>query len=86
MTAAYEAARSMNAIALIKFPEIWHVADALKMVTLPIVRPAPGEVAIRQTAMDELMEIGVMTTPVTVIDGEVVVGFNRKKLEELLAG
>ena len=38
-----------------------------------------------QTAMDELMEIGVMTTPVTVIDGEVVVGFNRKKLEELLA-
>ena len=38
-----------------------------------------------QTAMDELMEIGVMTTPVTVIDGEVVVGFDRKKLEELLA-
>ena len=36
--------------------------------------------------MDELMEIGVMTTPVTVIDGEVVVGFNPKKLEELLAG
>ncbi len=35
--------------------------------------------------MDELMEIGVMTTPVTVIDGAVVVGFNRKKLEELLA-
>ena len=38
-----------------------------------------------QTAIDELMEIGVMTTPVTVIDGGVVVGFNRKKLEELLA-
>ena len=38
-----------------------------------------------QTAMNELMEIGVMTTPVTVIDGEVVVGFNRKRLEELLA-
>ncbi len=36
--------------------------------------------------MDELMEIGVMTTPVTVIDGEVVIGFNRNKLEELLAG
>ena len=30
------------------------------------------------------MEIGVMTTPVAVIDGEIVVGFNRKKLEELL--
>ena len=25
-----------------------------------------------------------MTTPVTIIDGEVVVGFDRKKLEELL--
>ncbi len=35
--------------------------------------------------MDELMEIGVMTTPVTAIDGEVVVGFNRNKLELLLA-
>ena len=30
------------------------------------------------------MEIGVMTTPVAVIDGKIVVGFNRKKLEELL--
>ncbi len=36
--------------------------------------------------MGELMEIGVMTTPVTVVDGEVVVGFDRKRLEELLAG
>ena len=36
-------------------------------------------------AMAELVEIGSLTTPVTVIDGEVVVGFNRKKLEELLA-
>jgi len=35
--------------------------------------------------MAELVEIGQLTTPVTVIDGEVVVGFNRKKLEELLA-
>ncbi len=37
------------------------------------------------TAMAELVEIGQLTTPVTVIDGEVVVGFNRNKLEELLA-
>ncbi len=36
-------------------------------------------------AMDELVALGVMTTPVTVIDGEVVVGFDRKRLEELLA-
>ena len=38
------------------------------------------------TAMAELVEIGLMTTPVTVIDGEVVVGFDRRKLEDLLAG
>ncbi len=37
------------------------------------------------SAMAELVKIGVMTTPVTVIDGEVVVGFNQKRLEELLA-
>ena len=30
------------------------------------------------------MEIGVMTTPVTVIDGEVVVGFDRARFEKLL--
>ena len=36
-------------------------------------------------AMDELVKIGIMTTPVTVIDGEVVVGFDRRRLEELLA-
>ncbi len=35
-------------------------------------------------AMRELVKIGVMTTPVTVIDGEVVVGFDQKRLEELL--
>ena len=35
--------------------------------------------------MDELVKIGVMTTPVTVVDGDVVVGFDRKRLEELLS-
>ncbi len=35
-------------------------------------------------AMEELIKIGVMTTPVTVIDGEVVVGFDKKRLDELL--
>jgi glutaredoxin len=36
------------------------------------------------SAMDELEELGVFTTPVTVIDDEVVVGFDREKLTELL--
>jgi glutaredoxin len=35
-------------------------------------------------ALVELEALGVMTTPVTVIDGEVVVGFDRPKLEQLL--
>lgn len=37
------------------------------------------------TAMAELVKIGVMTTPVTVIDGEVIVGFDRARLEAELA-
>jgi glutaredoxin len=35
-------------------------------------------------ALDELMAKGFAATPVTVIDGEAVVGFNRARLEELL--
>ena len=35
-------------------------------------------------ALAELEKLGIMTTPVTVIDGEVVVGFDRLKLEQLL--
>jgi pseudouridine-5'-phosphate glycosidase len=31
-----------------------------------------------------LKKLGVMTTPVTVIDGEIVVGFDQAKLEQLL--
>ena len=37
-----------------------------------------------QAALDELEKLGYMTTPVTVIDGQVVVGFDRDKLEKLL--
>jgi thioredoxin reductase (NADPH) len=34
--------------------------------------------------MEELERLGVASTPVTVIDGEVVVGFDRKRLAALL--
>ena len=37
-----------------------------------------------ESALDELVALDVMTTPVVTIDGEVVVGFNRRKLEALL--
>ena len=36
-------------------------------------------------AMEELVNLGVLTTPVALVDGELVVGFDRKKLERLLS-
>jgi glutaredoxin len=35
-------------------------------------------------ALAELQRLGYQATPVTIIDGEVVVGFDRGKLERLL--
>ncbi len=37
-----------------------------------------------EIALEELQKLGYMTTPVTVIGDEVVVGFDREKLEKLL--
>ncbi|MFQ5812483.1 MAG: glutaredoxin family protein [Anaerolineae bacterium] len=42
-------------------------------------------VAEDQTALSELEQLGVMTTPVTVIDGEVVIGFDQARLDALLS-
>ena len=39
-----------------------------------------------ESALDELIALGYRSTPVTVIDGVAVKGFDREKLEELLAG
>jgi glutaredoxin len=41
-------------------------------------------IAVDETALHELEKLGYMTTPVTVIDGEVVVGFDLSKLQNLL--
>ena len=38
-----------------------------------------------QRAMDELVALGVMTTPVIRVNGETVIGFDRARLERLLA-
>ncbi len=35
-------------------------------------------------AMRELLDLEVMSTPCTVVDGQKLVGFDRKKLEALL--
>ena len=44
------------------------------------------DVSTDEKALTELERLGYMTTPVTLIDGEVVVGFDQKRLEELLKG
>ena len=35
-------------------------------------------------ALDELRRLGYMTTPVTVVDGNVIVGFDQEKLSKAL--
>ena len=35
-------------------------------------------------AINELKEMGIMTTPVTKINGDIAVGFDKAKLKELL--
>ena len=41
-------------------------------------------IAADEAALNELEKLGYMTTPVTVIDGQVVVGFDHNTLERLL--
>ncbi len=41
-------------------------------------------VAADEAAVAELEKLGYMTTPVTVVDGEIVVGYDRDKLQKLL--
>jgi len=42
------------------------------------------DISADEQALEELMKMGYSATPVTVIDGEAVVGFNRVRLEQLL--
>lgn len=44
------------------------------------------DISADERAMEELTTMGFSATPVTVIDGEAVVGFNRARLEQLLGG
>ncbi len=36
------------------------------------------------TALAELEKLGVMTTPVTVVDGQIVVGYDENRLKAIL--
>ena len=42
------------------------------------------DVSQDEQAFEEVMRLGFAATPVTIIDGEAVVGFNRARLEQLL--
>ena len=42
------------------------------------------DIAADPHALEELQRLGYMTTPVTIIDGDVVVGFDQHKRERLL--
>jgi glutaredoxin 3 len=37
-----------------------------------------------RAALKELLDMGFQSTPVTIIDGEAVVGFDQRKIEQLL--
>jgi glutaredoxin len=43
-------------------------------------------IAADEAALAELEKLGYMTTPVTLIDGQAVIGFDQAKLEALLEG
>lgn len=45
---------------------------------------AERDVSKDTDAVNDLKKMGVMTTPVTVINGEIVIGFDQQKLEQLL--
>jgi glutaredoxin len=46
---------------------------------------AERNIAADPAALRELEKLGYMTTPVTLIDGEAVVGFDVRKLSQLLS-
>ena len=43
-------------------------------------------IAADEAALADLEKLGYMTTPVTLIDGQAVIGFDQAKLEALLEG
>jgi glutaredoxin len=42
------------------------------------------DIDVDTAARDEMMKLGATGTPVTVIDGEVVIGFDEEAIDELL--
>lgn len=44
------------------------------------------DVSKDEGAIKDLKGMGIMTTPVTKINGDVIVGFDQEKMEKLLGG
>jgi glutaredoxin len=45
---------------------------------------ADRDITSDESALAELEKLGVMTTPVTVVDGQIVIGYNVNRLKALL--
>ncbi len=48
------------------------------------VRFTARDIRAHPAALEELLGLGSRSTPTTLIDGEVVIGFDRRKLDQLL--
>ncbi len=48
------------------------------------VRHVAKDISRDRTALRELLALGSRSTPTTVIDGEIIIGFDRRKLTALL--
>jgi glutaredoxin len=58
------------------------VKEFLSQKGIPFVE---RDIDTDEEAYHELEALGIMTTPVVVIDGQVIVGFDVRRIEELLA-
>ena len=57
------------------------VKEFLSQKSIPFTE---RDISQDEEALDDLDQMEVFSTPVTVIDGEVVIGFDQRKLEQLL--
>jgi len=57
--------------------------EFLKQQNIPFVAK---DVSADEKAAEELMNLGSMSTPTTVIDGKLVVGFSPQKLLDMIKG
>ncbi|MBI4564759.1 MAG: glutaredoxin family protein [Planctomycetes bacterium] len=43
------------------------------------------DISADEKAMDELVKLGAMAVPVLVVDGDVIVGFDRTRIQKVLS-